>query len=159
MKVCFNLINIIIRNSPKFSRVSAMCYYYKYMNMYENSLCHANFWICLTNQLMLWSFRDQLIRHLHVHVHCNCKEKCFTFSWRSRPDIGVAVNLCWINQVYKASSNSSSASFSDFRFNPSHVLMLLVNFRILSLFLHAFIRDCQIQKLNLFLFLLYLNMK
>ena len=57
--------------------------------MYEGSLCHADFWICLTNQLMLWSFRDKLIRHLHVHVHCNCKEKCFTFSWRSRPDIGV----------------------------------------------------------------------
>jgi len=67
---------------------------------------------------------------------CSCKEKCFAFSWRSGPEIGVPVDLCWINQVCKAWSNRSSfASFSDFRFNPSLVSMLSVNFRILSLFL------------------------
>ena len=59
-----------------------------------------------------------------------------TYAWRSGPEIGVPVDLCWINQVYKAWSNRSSfASFSDFRFNPSLVSMLSVNFRILSLFL------------------------
>ena len=67
---------------------------------------------------------------------CSYKEKCFAFSWRSGPEIGVPVDLCWINQVYKAWSNRSSfASFSDFRFNPSLASMLSVNFRILSLFL------------------------
>ena len=66
----------------------------------------------------------------------NYIEKCFAFSWRSGPEIGVPVDPCWINQVYKAWSNRSSfASFSDFRFNPSLVSMLSVNFRILSLFL------------------------
>ena len=65
----------------------------------------------------------------------NCVEKCFAFSWRSGPEIGVPVDLCWINQAYRALSNcSSSASFRDFRFNPSLVSMLSVNFRILSLF-------------------------
>ena len=65
---------------------------------------------------------------------CSCKEKCFAFSWRSGPEIGVPVDLCWMNQVYKAWSNRSLfASFSDFRLNPSLVPMLSVNFRILSL--------------------------
>ena len=65
----------------------------------------------------------------------NCVEKCFAFSWRSRPEIGVPEDLCWINQVYRALSyGTSSASFRDFRFNPSLVSMLSENFRILSLF-------------------------
>ena len=28
----------------------------------------------------------------------NCVEKCFAFSWRSRPEISVPVDLCWINR-------------------------------------------------------------
>ena len=65
----------------------------------------------------------------------DCMEKCFAFSWRSGPEIGVPVDLCWINQAYRALSIcSSSASFRDFHFNPSLVLMLSVNFKILSLF-------------------------
>ena len=66
---------------------------------------------------------------------CSCKEKCFTFSWRSGPEISVTLLL---NKpgVYKAWSNRLSfASFSDFRFNPSLASMLSANFRILSLFL------------------------
>ena len=65
----------------------------------------------------------------------NCVEKCFAFSWRSGPEIRVPVDLCWINQAYRALSNCSSlASFRDFPFNPSLVSMLSVNFKILSLF-------------------------
>ena len=65
----------------------------------------------------------------------NCIEKCFVLSWRSRPEIGVPVDLCWMNQGYRALSNcSSSASFRDFCFSPSLVSMLSVNFKILSLF-------------------------
>ena len=93
---------------------------------------------------------------------CSCKEKCFAFSWRSGPEIGVSLDLCWINQVYKAWSNRLSfATFSDFRFNPSLVSMLSANFRILSLLLRIseICCWCQIQMLNLSLFLLYLNVK
>ena len=94
--------------------------------MYEGSLCHGDFWFLWPTT---WCFGDQLTFHFY-------KVKHFAFSWRSGPEIGDPVNLCWTNQMYKAWSNySSSASFSNFRFNPLHVSMLSVNFRILSLFL------------------------
>ena len=60
---------------------------------------------------------------------------CVAFSWGSGSEIDVPVDLCWINQAYRALFNcSSSVSFGDFRFNPSLVSMLSKNFRVLSLF-------------------------
>ena len=67
----------------------------------------------------------------------NCTEKCFAFSCRSRPEIGIPIYICWKTQAYKALSTCSSlATFRDFGSNASLILNLSVNFRIFSWFLH-----------------------
>ena len=68
--------------------------------------------------LMPWNFLnfssqqvDALNLRSAVSVF-NCVEKCFAFSWRSGPEIGVPVDLFWINQAYRDLSNCwSLASF------------------------------------------------
>ena len=93
----------------------------------------------------------------------NCVEKCFTFYWRSGPEITVPLDLCWINRAHRAFIHLlSSASFWDFHFDPSLVSMLSVNFRILSLFFRMSEICCllmPILKLNLYLSILYPNVK